>query len=156
MEFIIFLILLSTGFFIGRMVESSHLKNIREREKIFANIPVVTAKNFTDPEKSVAGAYMVTGNVVVSIDYFKRILAGLRNIFGGNVRSYETLIDRGRREAILRMKESAQTADIILNLRIETSSIGRSADKKNSLGSIEVLAYGTAVKYKKDPTDIQP
>jgi uncharacterized protein YbjQ (UPF0145 family) len=155
MEIIIFFTLLATGFFVGRMIESAHFKTIREREKIFSNIPVVTAKNFLDPEKNVAGAYMVSGNVVVSIDYFKRILAGLRNIFGGNVRSYETLIDRGRREAILRMKESAPTADIILNLRIETSSIGRSADKKNSLGSIEVLAYGTAVKYKKDIIDNQ-
>ena len=48
-----------------------------------------------------------------------------------------------------RMKSAAVNADIIINARIETSAIGQSADKKDSLGSIEVLAYGTAVTYKK-------
>ncbi len=155
MEVLVFFALLATGFFIGRFAEASHYRNIRKRESLLSRIPVTTTKNFVSQEKTVAGSYLVTGNVVVSIDYFKRILAGLRNIFGGNVRSYETLIDRGRREAILRMKESALTADMILNLRIETTSIGRSADKKNSVGSIEVIAYGTAVKYKKDIADPQ-
>jgi len=47
----------------------------------------------------------------------------------------------------LRMKEEAKAkgAHMIVNLRLETSTIGRSANKKNSVGSIEVLAYGTAV-----------
>jgi uncharacterized protein YbjQ (UPF0145 family) len=153
MEIIAFFTLLATGFFIGRFAESSHLKSIRERESVYSKLPAVTIKNCLDPEKTVAGSYLVSGSVVISIDYFKRVLANLRNIFGGNVRSYETLIDRGRREAILRLKESAPTADIIMNLRIETSSIGRSANEKNSIGSIEVLAYGTAVKYKKGLID---
>jgi len=66
---------------------------------------------------------------------------------GGNVRSYETLVDRGRREAILRMKEATPSPDIIINLRIETSTIGKSANR-GSIGSIEVLAYGTAIRYR--------
>ena len=46
------------------------------------------------------------------------------------------------------MKEKARqlNADIILNLRYETSNIGMVTDKKNSIGCIEILAYGTAVK----------
>ena len=85
--------------------------------------------------------------MVVSNDYFKRLLAILRNFFGGRVKAYESLIDRARREAILRMKEEAKSkgAHMIVNLRLETSTIGRSANKKNSVGSIEALAYGTAV-----------
>jgi uncharacterized protein YbjQ (UPF0145 family) len=62
--------------------------------------------------------------------------------------SYETLIDRGRREAILRMKEQTPDADIIINTRIETSVIGATANQKNAVGSIEVFAYGTAITYR--------
>ena len=85
------------------------------------------------------------GSVVVSIDYFKRFVAALRNIVGGSVGSYETLVDRARREAVLRLKESAKGANIVVNVRVETSSIGASADRRSSVGSVEALAYGTAI-----------
>ncbi len=94
----------------------------------------------------ISHAQLVHGHVVISIDYFKQILAGLRNFFGGTIQSYETLLDRARREAILRMKESCPTANEILNLRIETSSISKGDG--NRIGSIEVLAYGTAIYYQ--------
>ena len=77
------------------------------------------------------------------------MLASLRNIFGGKVAAYESLVDRARREAVLRMKEKAPNADIVLNTRIETSTIGRSANSRRSIGSIEAIAYGTAVSYRK-------
>jgi len=79
----------------------------------------------------------------ISVDYFKRILTSLRNFFGGNMRSYETLVDRARREAILRLKESCPDAQQIINLRLETSSIYKG--QGNQIGSVEVLAYGTAI-----------
>ncbi len=85
------------------------------------------------------------GSNPLSVDYFKRVLAALRNIFGGNVQSFETLLDRARREAILRLKESCSDADEIINLRIETSSISKGGD--NKIGCVEVLAYGTAIYY---------
>jgi uncharacterized protein YbjQ (UPF0145 family) len=85
---------------------------------------------------------LITGNVVISIDYFKKILAGLINFFGGNISAYETLIDRARREAVLRMKESAKGASEIINIRIETTSILKNTQ---SVGAIEVIAYGTAI-----------
>ena len=91
---------------------------------------------------------LVTGSVVISVDYFKRILAGLRNSFGGPIASYETLVDRARREAILRMKESCPNATQLINLRIETSSITKGA--KQQIGSVEVLAYGTAIYCRKN------
>ena len=90
---------------------------------------------------------LVAGCIVVSIDYFKRILAALRNIFGGNLSSYDPLVDRARREAVLRMKEQCPGASQIFNVRIETSSIFKTS-KKGSVGSVEVLAYGTAVTFK--------
>ena len=88
---------------------------------------------------------LVMGSVVVSVDYFKRFVAHLRMIFGGRVHTYESLLDRGRREAILRMQERAreQGASMIFNMRFETSSISKGGGQ--SVGSVEVLAYGTAV-----------
>ncbi len=147
---VVFFLLLIFGYTIGSINEKNHYKSIEEREKKTLPLPVVNMKKVEDilkPGKKIASAELVTGSVVVSIDYFKRILASLKNLVAGNVRSYETLIDRGRREAILRMKEAADSPDIIMNLRIETSTIGRSANR-NSIGSIEVLAYGTAIKYQ--------
>jgi uncharacterized protein YbjQ (UPF0145 family) len=99
--------------------------------------------------KDIKDSELVYGSVVVSIDYFKRLLAILRNIFGGSVKSYESLVDRARREAILRLKKAAleKNADIVLNLRIETAAIGYNANRKRQVGSVEVIAYGTAVSF---------
>ena len=80
------------------------------------------------------------------MDYFKRVLAALRQFVGGNVTSYESLLDRARREAILRVLEQCGNADEIINLRIETSTI--SDGHQSTVGSVEVLACGTAIYYK--------
>ena len=147
-DLIIFIILFSLGYFFGRYAESRHYASIIEREKKFANLPTTNSKYLIGNDNpSVERVLLVTGAVVVSVDYFKRILAIFRNLFGGNVRSYESLLDRARREAILRLKESCADADQIINLRIETSSIYKGR-KQNTIGSVELLAYGTAVYFK--------
>lgn len=141
-DLIIFGTLISLGYFWGKWAEKNHYKSIKERERKFVDLPSTCGKRpVGSPE--IVSAELVYGSVVVSVDYFKRVLAGLRNIFGGPVQSYETLIDRARREAILRMKESCNSAAQIINLRIETSSISKGG--KNQIGSVEVLAYGTAI-----------
>ena len=145
-----FILLIILGFVAGTITESNHYKSIKERERKTLQIPVVNMKKPEDvliKGKRVASAQLVSGSVVVSIDYFKLVLASLRNLVGGNIRSYETLVDRGRREAVLRMKEAADSPDIIMNMRIETSTIGSSANR-GTIGSIEVLAYGTAIRYQ--------
>ena len=65
------------------------------------------------------------GSVVISSDYFKAFISKLRLILGGRMREFEPLLDRARREAILRMKEKAVFwgAKRIINLRIECSSV---------------------------------
>ena len=147
-DLIVFIILFSLGYFFGRYAESRHYASIIEREKKYANIPTTNSKYLIGNDKhSIEKALLVTGAMVVSVDYFKRILAIFRNLFGGNVYSYESLLDRARREAILRLKESCPHADQIINLRIETSSIYKGKNQ-NTVGSVEVLAYGTAVYFK--------
>lgn len=146
-EFIIFIMLFAVGYIAGSIAESRHYASIADREQKTVGLPTLTMKHGYDPTQ-VARSELATGSVVISVDYFKRILAALRNVFGGNVGAYESLVDRARREATLRMKESVTDANMIVNVRIETSTIGQSADSKRAIGSIEALAYGTAIWLK--------
>lgn len=146
-QLIIFAILISLGYFFGRRAEKNHYKSILEREKQWLRLPTSSSKYVMGDSRGIDHCDLANGSMVVSVDYFKRVLAGLRNFFGGNVRSYETLIDRARREAVLRMKESCPDADQIINLRLETSSITKGNRKQ--IGSVEVLAYGTAIYFCK-------
>ena len=148
-QLIIVIVLIGLGYVVGSIAEKKHYRSIISREAQLLHIPTVSVKNMIEDGVDIIDARMVQGSVVISIDHFKRILASLRNIFGGRVTAYESLIDRARREAILRMKEKSPNADIVLNTRIETSTIGRSANSRKSIGSIEAMAYGTAVSYRK-------
>ena len=149
----IFLTLLTLGFVFGKLAESRHYRSIQAREELLVRLPTTSCKKPIGSRSSIAQVQLVYGHVVISIDYFKQMLAGLRNFFGGTIQAYETLLDRARREAVLRMKESCPTANEILNLRIETSSIskGGSGDR---IGSVEVLAYGTAIYYQPDASQL--
>jgi uncharacterized protein YbjQ (UPF0145 family) len=147
-DLLIFLTLIAVGYSVGTLTEKRHYRSIHKREKAFLHLPAVTIKAVDYPEEKVRSAELVYGSVVISIDYFKKILAGLRNIFGGTVKSYESLVDRARREALLRMKEMAGDATVIVNVRIETSTIARKANKKG-VGCLEAIAYGTALTLEK-------
>ncbi len=139
---IIFLTLLLIGYITGTLLEKRHFKSIRKREEKMVAIPTIMLKKPLNSD-NISTCKLVNGSVVVSIDYFKRFLASLINIFGGKIGAYETLLDRARREAILRMKEDAKDASEIINIRIETSSISKNSTK--NVGTVEVLAYGTAI-----------
>jgi uncharacterized protein YbjQ (UPF0145 family) len=146
-QLIFFATLLALGYFFGRYAEKKHYKSILERERHWLRLPTTSGKYVLEDDREIDRSHLVNGSMVVSVDYFKRILAKLRNIFGGSVRSYETLIDRARREAVLRLKESCPEADQVINLRIETSSITKG--RRRQVGSVEVLAYGTAIYFGK-------
>jgi uncharacterized protein YbjQ (UPF0145 family) len=145
LQIIIFVGLIFVGYLAGRTNENRHYKKIRAEEIRFQNLPVFPTAPSEVMEKA-QGGVLVTGNVVIAMDYFKRIAGALRKLFGGRIQVYETLLDRARREAILRMKKHAVQArgKVIVNMRLETSTIGTTQRNKNS-GSIEVLAYGTAL-----------
>lgn len=140
-ELILFGVSIGLGYFFGKTIEKKHYASIKERESQTRLLPVITSKNLVSSQ-TIANSRLVSGNVAISADAFKLLLAGLRNIFGGGIGAMETLVDRARREAILRMKEQANGADIILNMRIETSMV-------TQVGSVEVFAYGTAIYYQR-------
>jgi uncharacterized protein YbjQ (UPF0145 family) len=75
-------------------------------------------------------------------------MASLRALVGGRVKSFEPLLDRARREALLRMREQARARgfDAVINTRLETSRLASSRQSGNKTAGIEILAYGTAIK----------
>jgi uncharacterized protein YbjQ (UPF0145 family) len=145
------LTLLVVTYFVGGAVERRHYQSIHEREARWRSLPAV---NFRTPPSAwvVVDSELITGSVVISVDYFKRFLAGLRMIFGGQVKSYETLLDRARREALLRLKRVAiqQGYHAIINVRLETTRMANGRGGQGVAG-LEVLAYGTGLKLRTDP-----
>lgn len=139
--------LLLGAYAIGTWIERKHFEDLRRREKIYLpRMPILTLAALPSGWQVDRGG-LVTGNVVVSLDYFKRFLAGLRAIFGGRIRAYEPLLDRARREALLRMMEDARGAgySAVMNVRLETSRLASSrGDGKGTVG-VEILAFGTGV-----------
>lgn len=142
------LLILMIAYFIGSHLEKRHFRSIREREAKLLNFPVVSFD--TMPEDwNVSRSDMVVGSIVISLDYFKRVIAGLRGLIGGRIKTYEPLLERARREALLRMSEEArlQGYDAIFNVRLETSRLANSSKDGNGVAGVEMLAFGTAVKF---------
>ena len=141
----VFVVLLILGLVIGSSVESSHFRRLAVHEQALSGIVLSNLRRLPENWQA-SDAVLVTGEVVIATDYFKVFAAMLRNLFGGRVRSYETLVERARREAIVRMLQQAQAAgaNVVWNVRIETATI--QGKQQNKSGGVEVIAYGTAMK----------
>ena len=142
-EFIVYvvgpLLLLIVGATVGMFQERRHLASLDEREPAVARI-VVTALRGTPPGMVAVSGELVMGGVVLGSDRGKQVVAQLRSLLGGEVRSFQKILVRARREARLRMLEEARRigADCVINVRYETSEITNLA--------AEVLCYGTAIR----------
>ena len=100
-----------------------------------------TADTFPDREiETTIG--VVTANAVRARHVGRDILAGLKNLVGGEIGAYQHLLMESREEAVERLEQEAagMGADAIVALRMATSSIAQ--------GASEVLVYGTAVKLR--------
>ena len=84
----------------------------------------------------------VRGNTVQAKHIGKDIIAGFRQIVGGEIKEYTEMLSEAREIALKRMEEKAEKmgADAVINIRFMTSAIMANA--------AEILAYGTAVKLK--------
>ena len=133
------------GYFAGKSAETKHLRMLDRREKEFADIEMSAVKT-VPADWSVVDAQLVTGCAVIALDYFKVFAGNLRNLFGGRMKGYETLVERGRREAIVRMLAEARSAGAhaVWNVRLETATI--SGGNQQRPGGVEVIAYGTALR----------
>ena len=145
LQLLVFALLLLAGLLFGRAAERRHYRDIVAREQALADILVFSERRvpeFAAPPRTA----LVVGSVVIAEDYFKRVAARLKSLVGGRLTAYESLLDRGRREAVLRMKEEARRlgADMVFNVRFETSSLAEGAGGQAAFSG-EFIAYGTAL-----------
>lgn len=82
---------------------------------------------------------LVQGSTVRSKHIGRDIMAGFKNVFGGELKGYTELLKESRAEAVERMIKQAESvgANAVLNVRFSTSSIAQ--------GAAELFSYGTAV-----------
>ena len=132
--------LILLGYVVGRIRERQHLTDLDQREAAVASVVVIDVKTLP-PGVTAASGTLVMGEVVIAADYFKTFAASLRTIVGGEVKAYQTMLSRARREAKLRMIEEAQRlgSNLVVNVRLEWSAVGP------QLPSAEIFCYGTAV-----------
>ncbi len=139
-------LLLLLGRLVGSARERRHEHELDVREAAMRASGFLVSELRAVPGWAVDGT-LVAGSAVIASDYFKTFAGGLRGIVGGEVRSFQTLLTRARREALMRAVEDAQArgANGLLNLRFETSDIASGASRSNMI-AVEVVCYGTAVQ----------
>ena len=138
LQLLIFAVLFAVGFGFGHYNERKHFQYLAEQEQRLAYIQLDSSRfKSTD-----LPGQLVSSNVVISHDYFKYAIANVQNLLGGRLTSYESVVERARREAIVRLKLEAEKmgATQILGLRLSTTELGMQG------GMVEVFAYGTAIK----------
>lgn len=94
----------------------------------------------TVPGHNIVKTYgLVQGSTIRAKHMGRDIMAGLKNIVGGELKGYTELLHESRNEALKRMVAQAQEmgANAVVNVRLSTSSVAQ--------GAAEILAYGTAV-----------
>lgn len=95
------------------------------------------------PGKEVVEHYgVVSGSTIRAKHVGRDLMAGIKNVFGGELRGYTELLQESRTEALERMTTQAQAlgANAVVNVRFSTSSV--------AAGAAEILVYGTAVQVK--------
>lgn len=134
---LIWLVLIAIGWYFGTRAERNHLKSLMADEQKYQHIQV-SSERFYEP-KGVNESILVVGSVVIAQDKFKQVVAAMLSLFGKNLTVYETLLDRARREAVVRAKRQANDAGChaLYGLRFEMTEVQ---------GGVEILAYGVAVK----------
>ena len=134
---LVWLVLVAIGWYFGTRAERGHLKSLIIDEQKYQHIQV-SSERFYEP-KGVNESILVVGSVVIAQDKFKQVVAAMLSLFSKNLTVYETLLDRARREAVLRAKRQANDAGChaLYGLRFEMTEVQ---------GGVEILAYGVAVK----------
>ena len=149
-ELLFVLFLLALGWSAGSLAERRHFARLNKRERANGPFLITQIKSFPAHVPAESPPQMIVAEVVVASDYFKSFLEKLRGLFGGEVRSFHSLLSRARREATQRIVEQARSLgyNAICNLRIETADIGGNMGKKKGAAMVAILASATAYHYQ--------
>lgn len=135
--------LIVVAYFTGSLIERRHFRRIIKKENELRDILAFAIRR-VPKDLALSEPKLVCGSAVISVDYFKKFAAGLRGIIGGRIGTYESLYERARREAIVRMKDDARRhgGNIVLNVKLESARIYAGGGRATV--SVEAMAYGTA------------
>ena len=139
------LFLLMLGLIVGRTVEKNHLKRLDEHDRRNADMLLTNVRSYAPNADPAKYSTLVMGQAVIATDYLKSFLAAFRKILGGRVRSYESLMERAKRESIAKMIDEARAGgfNAICNIRVSTADIGGMTGAKGAVMA-EAFASGTA------------
>lgn len=100
---------------------------------LISNLELVPGK------KIVKHLGLVQGSTVRAKHVGRDIMAGLKNVFGGELKGYTELLEDSRKEALSRIEQQAEAlgANAVINIRFSTSSVAQ--------GASEIFVYGSAV-----------
>ena len=148
-QILVFLFLIGfCGLACGRTIEKRHYRDIEERERQNQGKFLVTQlKSFPASQPGGKVPKVVMTEVVIGSDYLKTWFSQWRNLFGGEMKSFRTLQDRAKREALLRMSEQAQSEgyNALCNVRFSGADVGgNTSGRKNKLHFAAIIATATA------------
>ena len=139
---------LFVGWLVGHLSETKHERSLAAREEALKDIETTDLRNPQGFAGAEGPCSLVSGEAVVASDTFKTWVFGLKNIVGGESKTFTRLFDRARREALLRMKERARElgCDAVCNVRFDSADIGGNAAgaKKKGSNMAVALVSGTA------------
>ena len=139
---------LFVGWLAGHLSETKHERSLAAREEALKDIETTDLRNPPGFAGAEGPCSLVSGEAVVASDTFKTWVFGLKNIVGGESKTFTRLFDRARREALLRMKERARElgCDAVCNVRFDSADIGGNATSgaKKNLNMAVALVSGTA------------
>lgn len=141
---VVFLFMIGLGL-LGFVRERMHFSNLQRREEETADVLVTQLKSFPNAITGGLPPKMIVVEVVIATDYLKNFIGGIRKIFGGRIGTYSAIMERARREALLRIVEQAreQGYNAVCNVRIQTADVGGSTMAQRAVMGA-VIATGTA------------
>lgn len=136
----------ATGWLVAALAERRHVAAMTARERDLAEVHITASKSFPPAERD--HTMMLVGSVVITHDYWRTLVIFIRTLLGGNIQPYERLVQRGRREALIRLKEEAHLRgmDRVVNVRFLGNRISA-----GPLKAVEMVAFGTGIRCR--PTD---
>jgi len=132
------------------LYQPSQRKKLLAREAAFAATgDTLTTLKKPFGEKEIKEFTMVTANVVMSPSWVQMWIGSIITLFGGEINVFTKIVDWARREAKQRLREQVAEAgfDAVINVRFETTVMSRTRGGKDRTSGVEILAYGTAIKY---------
>ena len=150
--------LLILGFTAGTFAEKRHFKRLDGREEINRLMLQTQSKLYLSPTAGGKTPSMIYSETVVASDYFKNFLSGFRKFFGGEVKSYHSLMERARRETLAKLIEQAREMgyNAVCNVRLEPADISGAVTNPRKKKSVMVCIIATATAYDSDVVTAAP